>query len=93
MDWNPLDWQREGRGHISHSPRICCRAGHPRKERFMFRAIGLILLLIAVRLLMPAVWGGLESTLVQFFHLLQGGLAKGQEMMQGAAPILNLSPL
>lgn len=62
----------------------------------MFRAIGLILLLIAVRFLMPMVFHGLEATLVQFFQVSGAVLTKSQDLLQaspGAVGIHTLSPL
>jgi len=62
----------------------------------MFRAIGLILLLIAIRFLMPVVFHGLEDTLVQFFLSARAILTQVQDLVQaspGAVAIFNLSPL
>lgn len=56
----------------------------------MFRAIGLIMLLLAVRILMPMVFTGLEDTLVQFFGVTQNVLTKSNSVLNEAA---SLSPL
>ena len=58
------------------------------KNKAMFRAIGLILILIAVRYLMPDVFHGLEATLVQFFGVMQSVLAQSQSTMQGASVLM-----
>ena len=58
------------------------------KNIIMFKAIGLILIFIAVRFLMPPVFNGLEDTLVQFFGVLQSVLAQGQNTMQGASVLM-----
>jgi len=56
----------------------------------MFRAIGLVILLLAVRFLMPVVFDGLKDTLVQFFGLLQGTMASSQNILHVALPTLGM---
>jgi len=58
----------------------------------MFRAIGLILLLIAVRILMPMVFSGLEDTLVQVTGVAQNVLIKTNSVLNGAVSISSLAP-
>jgi len=58
----------------------------------MFRAIGLVIMLLAIRILMPMVFHGLTDTLVQFFGVLQHTLTKGDALIQGAASLLPLAP-
>lgn len=88
--WNPLDWQREGSAHFSNCARVCQSAGRKPSLRTnnMFKAIGLVILLLAIRYLMPAVFSGLEVTLVQFFGVLQSVLAQSQSTMQGASVLM-----
>jgi len=49
----------------------------------ILRAIGFIIVLIAIRTLMPEVFSGFEDALVQFFHTLDAVLAQGAHF-QGA---------
>lgn len=51
----------------------------------IFRAIGFIIVLLAIRILMPEVFSGLEETLLKFFASLQSVLSYGPEML--ATPI------
>ena len=62
------------------------------KNKVMFRAIGLILLLIAVRILMPMVFSELEDTLVQVTGVAQNVLTKTNYVLNGAVSISSLAP-
>jgi len=59
----------------------------------MFRAIGLILLLLALRLLMPMVFHGLEATLLQVFQVSQDVLTKSQDILQASPGVVGISTL
>ena len=58
----------------------------------MFKAIGLIFLLVAVRIFMPLVFTGLEDTLVQFFGVTQNVLTKTNSVLNEAASVTSLAP-
>ena len=83
-------FNKEGGAHFSNCARVCLSAGRKPSLRTnnMFKAIGLVILLLAIRYLMPAVFDGLETTLVQFFGVLQGVLAQSQNTMQGASVLM-----
>ena len=59
----------------------------------MFRAIGLVILLLAVRFLMPVVFDGLEDTLVQVFGVAQNVLSKTDSVLNAGASLSPLAPL
>lgn len=51
----------------------------------MFRAIGLVIAIIAIRILVPKIFEGLEATLIAFFETVRHALALGNDAMQNGA--------
>jgi len=60
----------------------------------MFRAIGLIMMLIALSIIMPDVFKALDATLLAFFQALQNVLAyAGNHSVQNTASTLFAPPM
>jgi len=59
----------------------------------IFRAIGLGLVIIILKFLMPVVFAGLENTLVVFFDTTQSVLLRSQAVVQTGSVIPNVGYL
>ena len=58
----------------------------------MFRAIGFVILLIALLVLMPAVFHGLEATLLKFFAVMGDVLSLADRTIQSASTVQLSAP-
>ena len=46
----------------------------------IFRVLGLALAIVALRFLVPEIWGALEKTLLVFFEVIQGVMLAGKNI-------------
>lgn len=50
----------------------------------LFSAIGLVIIIVALKVLMSEVFAGFEQTLLRFFDLLQAAALKSQQALNAA---------